>query len=226
MVWFKAEYEFGSLFSYRMPDFSSQYALSLPLPGPSTIKLATVATAIESTGNLKYGKEIFELIKNAEIKIGMPKRIGISNVLIKRLKKKKDKKELETTFGIRGYVHFLEPIEIYVNAKEYARDIGNLLRRIRRFGTSDSLVCCKSPISEEEPPENCIEAVDHFPEKAERNMLVVPVKDLNQDEKVRFEHVNPYDEAPSKDVFVRKFYFIPILNSREGKNWTVYEVAP
>jgi len=225
MVWFKAEYEFGSLFSYRMPDFSSQHALSSPLPGPSTIKLATVATAIKSTGNLKYGKEIFELIKNAEIKIGLPKRIGISNVLIKRLKKKKDKNELETTFGTRGYVHFLEPIEIYVNARENANEIRNLLRKIRQFGTSDSLVYCRS-IDEEEPPENCIEAVDHFPEKAERNTLVVPVRDLNPDEKVRFEHVNPYDEAPSKDVFIRKFYFIPILNSREGKNWTVYEVAP
>ena len=88
MGWIKAEYEFGSLFSYRVPDYPSpSYALSSPLPGPSTIKLAIVAAAIETSGKVKLGEKAFEIVKNARIKIKVPRRIAISNVLIKRLKK-------------------------------------------------------------------------------------------------------------------------------------------
>jgi len=259
MVWLKAEYEFGSLFSCRMPDFSSQYALSSPLPAPSTIKLAIVATAIINTGNVEYGAKIFDSVKNSEIKIGLPKNIAVSNVLIKRLKMgdpskqkptsegtcegcgKKDVKlwllkdvgksfckkcatRLISTFGIRGYVHFLEPIEIYINIKNRDEEIKDLLRRIRQFGTSDSLVCCKN-ISEEEPSDGCVGAVDVFPESVNQNVVVVPVKDLNADKKIKFEHVNIYAKEKSNDVFVGKFYFIPILRSKQGKNWIIYETS-
>ena len=112
MVWIKATYEFASLFSYRIPDFSSQYALPSILPGPSTIKLAIVSTAIETTGNVEYGKEVFEIIKNTEIKISLQKRVAQTTVLIRRLKKKRKNSGFELTFGIRGYIHYLVKFNI------------------------------------------------------------------------------------------------------------------
>lgn len=226
MTWLKAEYEFGSLFSYRIPDFSSQYALSSLLPGPSTIKLAIVATAIATNGDKSYGERIFEIVKNAEIKIDMPKSVALSTVLIKRLKKKKDKIELETTFGIRGYVHYPAPFTIYIKvAGNKESEVKNLLRRIRCFGTSDSIVYCKS-IEYEEPSEGCIEPVKSLG-RDERNVLIVPAKDLNPDPKIKFEHVNPYDSSKppkNKDVFIKKFYPIPISGHKQGKNWITYEI--
>lgn len=226
MTWLKAEYEFGSLFSYRIPDFSSQYALSSPLPGPSTIKLAIVATAIETNGDKSYGEKIFEIVKNAEIKIYLPKSVALSNVLIKRLKKKKDKMELERTFGIRGYVHYSEePFRIYIKIEENKEDeVKNLLRRVRSFGTSDSLVYCMD-VKEEEPPANCIEPKNTL-EKAQRNVLLVPVKDLNPDKEINFDDVNPYVKSSrGKDVFVKKFYLLPISRQIQGRNWIVYEIG-
>ncbi|HID93244.1 MAG TPA: CRISPR-associated protein Cas5, partial [bacterium (Candidatus Stahlbacteria)] len=65
-MWLGAEYEFGSMFSYRIPNFSPSFALSSPIPGPSTIKLAIVATAIERSKNLDYGKDIFDIIKSSK----------------------------------------------------------------------------------------------------------------------------------------------------------------
>jgi len=223
MVWLEAEYELGGLLSYRVPDSSSQYAVASPLPGPSTIKLGIVSTAIETTGNLKQGEKIFELVKNAGIKMVVPKKIAIFNVLIKRLKQKKKEKKgeeeaLETTFGIRGYAHFCEPIKFYIDVSE-KEEIRNLLRKVRYFGTSDSIVYCRNVV-ERDPLGSCIEPVETL-EKIERNVLVIRVKDLNPN--VSFEHINVYGKTRTKELFIPKYYLIPIINQRQGKNWIIYQ---
>jgi len=222
MVWVKATYEFASLFSYRIPDFSSQYALSSILPGPSTIKLAIVSTAIEITGNVEYGKEIFEIIKNIEIKVGLPKRVAQTNVLIKRLKKKKKNSGFESTFGIRGYVHYPEKFDIYLDVPENKRkEIMKMLKNIRNFGTSDSLVWC-SNVTEEEPSNNVISVVEEVGKENQRNILIIPVKDLNP--KAKFDDINIYKKKKTKkDILLKKIYPIPISNQLQGKNWIVYE---
>lgn len=222
MVWIKATYEFASLFSYRIPDFSSQYALSSILLGPSTIKLAIVSTAIETTGSIIYGEEIFEIIKNSEIKIELPKKIALTNVLIKRLKKKKEGTGFEPTFGIRGYVHYPEKFSIYLDVPENkSKEIEKILKSIRRFGTSDSLVWCKR-IIKEEPSKNTIFAVEKLGKESNRNVLILLVKDVNP--KARFDDVNIYKEKKTKkDTLVRKIYPIPISNQIQGENWIVYE---
>jgi CRISPR-associated protein Cas5 subtype I-A len=220
MVWIKATYEFGSLFSYRIPDFSSQYAISSILPGPSTIKLALVSTAIEITGNVEYGKEIFEVAKNISIKIKLPKKIAITNVLIKRLKKKKEKHGLETTFGIRGYVHYSENFSIYIDIpEEKVNEFERILKNIRRFGTSDSLVWCKS-VNGEEPPNDAIFAVENL-KGGNKNILIIPVKDINP--KASFDDINVYKKKKNRKKHFTKIYPIIISRQLEGKNWIVYE---
>lgn len=221
MTWLKAVYEIGSLFSYRIPDFSSQYALSSPLPGPSTIKLAIVATAIETTCNVSYGEKIFEVVKNSDIGIKIPKRISISNVLLRRLKKAKERKGFEQTFGFRGYVHFSEPLTIYLNIEKEEEEIKNLMGRIRRFGTSDSIVWCNK-VMEEEPTTDVIIPIETLPEKEQKNLLIIPVKDLSPQS--RFEDINPYSGIKRKGkVLIPKIYPLPLLNQIQGKNWVVYE---
>jgi len=59
---------------------------------------------------------------------------------------------------------------------------------------------------------------------------VVPVKDINPSPKIQFKHVNIYDKAQAKkdtkeDVFIRRYYLIPISNKKEGKNWIIYELG-
>jgi CRISPR-associated protein Cas5 subtype I-A len=222
MVWIKATYEFGSLFSYRIPDFSSQYAISSMLPGPSAIKLALVSTAIETTGNVDYGKEIFEVAKNISIKIKLPKKIVLTNVLIKRLKKRKEEYGLERTFGIRGYVHYSENFSIYIDVpEEKVNEFERILKNIRQFGTSDSLVWCKS-VSREEPPNDAIFAVESL-KNENKNILIIPVKDINP--KASFEDINIYNKKKKKNILIKKIYPIPILKQLQGKNWIVYELV-
>jgi CRISPR/Cas system-associated protein Cas5 (RAMP superfamily) len=256
MVWIRADYEFGSLFSYRIPDFSSQYAISSILPGPSAIKLAIVSTAIEITGNVEYGKEIFEIIKNGEIKIQLPRRISQTNVLIKRLKSqdiskqktklkgdcekcgKKNTKlweidekklckecasKLIQTFGIRSYVHYPEKFSIYIDIPEDKfKEFEKILKSIRYFGTSDSLVWCKSA-NIEEPPNDAISAVETL-KNEDRNVIIIPVKDINPD--VGFDDINIYQKKKvRKDLLLKRFYILPISKLTQGKNWIVYEFS-
>jgi CRISPR/Cas system-associated protein Cas5 (RAMP superfamily) len=223
MVWIRADYEFGSLFSYRIPDFSSQYAISSILPGPSAIKLAIVSTAIEITGNVEYGKEIFEIVKNTSIKIKLPRKIASTNVLIKRLKKKKEGSGLENTFGIRGYVHYLDGFSIFINIPDSkVNEFQKILKNIRRFGTSDSLVWCKN-VNREEPPNDAISATETL-KNEDRNVIIIPVKDINPD--VGFDDVNIYQKKKvRKDLLLKRFYILPISKLTQGKNWIVYEFS-
>jgi CRISPR-associated protein Cas5 subtype I-A len=230
MAWIKAEYEFASLFSYRIPGFSSQYALTSLIPGPSTIKLALVATAIRSTGSTKSGERVFKKIRDAAIAISPPKRIAVSNVLIRRLKKKRGKVGLgfEETFGIRGYAHFSNSIKIYVNVKEEDKDeIKNILSRIRQLGSYDSIVSCKGEPLEEEAPLNCIRPLESL-ERVEKNILLIPVKDINPDPAIKFEDVNPYyineKRRKKKEIFINKFYPLNVAKCELGKNWIIYEL--
>ena len=246
--------------SYRIPDYPSpSYAICSPLPGPSAIKLAIVATAIETTNNVESGERVFNIIKNAKIKIKTPKGIALSNLLIKRLKQSdptKVKTELEgicdqcgrheklwqidekrhckqcatkldSTFGIRGYAHLSEPLTIYLEIppekeQQNAQYIEDIVRKVRHIGTSDSIVYCTN-VSEEEPPSSCIEPQETL-DKAQRNVLLVPVKDINPDPKVKFTNVNPYTDSTRKDVFVKRFYLLPIARQTQGKNWLRYEL--
>jgi CRISPR-associated Cas5-like protein len=62
MKWVKAVYRFAGFFSYRVPDFSSQYALSSPVPGPSIVKPGLISTGIEQKGDPSYGEILFGIL--------------------------------------------------------------------------------------------------------------------------------------------------------------------
>jgi CRISPR-associated Cas5-like protein len=225
MTWLRADYEFASLFSYRIPDFSSQYALTSLLPGPSTIKLAMVASAIRYSGDVSFGEKIFNSIRNADIAVIPPKRIAVTNILIRRLKKKRQKiGEFERTFGIRGYAHFSDPLRIYVNVPSETKDeIKNLLSRIRQLGSYDSIVYCKSS-TEESPPENSVKPVQNL-ERAEKRIFMIPIKDINSDTSITLKDLNPFiREKVSKKVFINKFYPLHVSWQNQGENWVIYEL--
>ncbi|RLI43963.1 type I-A CRISPR-associated protein Cas5, partial [Candidatus Bathyarchaeota archaeon] len=80
MVWVSGTYEFASTFSYRIPYFSSSYALTTLAPSPSTIKLAIVASIINRKGNIKDGKILFEGIRTAEVLMELPTKISVFKV--------------------------------------------------------------------------------------------------------------------------------------------------
>ncbi len=217
MRWLKLEIHFPSFYSYRIPDYSSQYALALPLIAPSTIKLALVSTAIRFSGKVSEGKRIFECVKDANVGVKLPHVIAINSVFIKRLKKKKDQSGFQQSFGVREYIHFGENLYIYLgfNKIELPENLLAYAQNIRYIGTSDSIIYVRDARWIDETPQDAI-----FPlelSKLPEGVLIYPVKDFKKN--VKFEQVNPYSKTKSKNIYETKYYPIMIKKVKEGKNW-------
>ena len=215
MMSVKATIEFGSFFSYRIPDFSSQYALSSLLPSPLAIKLGLVSTAIQHKGK-DFGKKIFETIKDKEIGFKVRGRIVSNNFLIKRLKAKKRGEGLEPTFGIRGYIFFENPLEIWI--LNVGEEIFEILKRLRYLGTSDSICSTIEMEVKEKIFFDLIFARKELNPEL-KNSLIIPTKDLSPRD--AFEEIDIYTKK--KPRLEKKFFQIPIKSIEQGKNWAVYE---
>jgi hypothetical protein len=85
-TWLRADYEFPSTFSYRMPDVSAQFAIGSPIPSPAAVKLALVDTAIRWSGDVNEGRRIFDAIKTARVCVVPPPQIVRFRAFIRRLK--------------------------------------------------------------------------------------------------------------------------------------------
>jgi len=222
MQWVKITLHFPSFFSYRIPDYSSQYALSVPLPSPSAVKLALVSTAIRTTGNVAEGERVFYTVRDADIRIAPPKQIAINSFLIKRLKKKKNKPGFENTFGVREYVFFPDDINLFVGCN----DVDVLItysRMLRYLGSGDSAVYVRGVKPAEQPPESAIKAItdEEFAKViSDGAYAVYPVKDISK--KVKFEQVNPYSGKSGRNVFERRYYLLK-AKIKKGKKWKILE---
>ncbi|RLI76813.1 type I-A CRISPR-associated protein Cas5 [Archaeoglobales archaeon] len=235
MQWIKLTLHFPSFFSYRIPDYSSQYALSVPLPSPSAIKLAVVATAIRTTGKVAEGERVFYAVRDADVRMISPEQIVINSFLIKRLKKRgvktkadKEKYEqgllpaVESTFGVREYIFFPDDIDLFIGCID-ADALIEYFKMLRYLGSSDSMLYIKRVEQIKEPPENAIKAITdkEFAEVISKESCVVyPVKDISK--KATFEQINPYSGKSGKNVFERKYYLIK-AKTKKGKNWKLLE---
>lgn len=233
MEWIKAEIEFASTFSYRMPDTSSQFAIPMLLPGPSTIKLGLVATAILQSGKIEEGQYMFEILKRTETKFLLPERIAVFRPLIKRLKAisaAKKTRGFEPTFGTRGYVLYSAPLILYLGISDVidkeVKQIVSMLKCLRRLGTSDSLLMV-SNITRGGPPDSflTIEPLVSL-NGMERGGLIQKVKDITSE--ACFSDIDPFKKLvkkgkKNKSPFVTRFYILPVKSVKEGGNWILYE---
>jgi CRISPR-associated Cas5-like protein len=233
MVWIGAKYLFASAFSYRIPYFSSSYALSAPAPSPSTIKLAIVATAINRTGNVDKGNLLFEQLKVANTTTELPEKMVLFKAFMKRLKQKRKGKEekittpwgtliesFESTFGIREYILYNGPLTIYIETpQDTAKELVGILKNIQYFGTSDSICTCLESKFSEPNVASCIKPVKEQAELTSGTVFLL--SDFT--EKATFASVNPFSgRKMKKDEIVLKPYIFPIQVEKKDKNCTVY----
>lgn len=227
MTWIVAELYFGSLFSYRIPNLSPSYALSSPIPSPAAIRLALVDTAIKLDGRIESGKEIFELVRNLPMEIEPPERVVILKFFIKRLKPSKNKAaSFEESFGVREYCHFSGPMKIYLQVNEEEKRLEQIFRHLRRLGTSDSLLSCRTMVRAEGPNPTLIAKLIHELKPEAENFMRRPVVNLNEiREDASFSQVNPYEKGRG-NPFAQKTYILPLQEIKRGENFVIYRKAP
>lgn len=226
MLWLRGTFEFATTFSYRLPGASSQFAIGVPVPSPAAVKLALVAAAIHEEGSPDAGVPVLEAVRNSAIWFGVPRRIVRFRAFIKRLKPAKEAKGLQESTGARDYFLLDSPLEIYISVSPvWSARLQQLLARIRRFGTSDSLCCC-CDVSETEPPsEYCAVPLEFFSKElaqALHERILVSLLDLQPT--VTFDDVDPFREGTRRgDPFRRVPYALPMRVTKSGVNWTLME---
>lgn len=224
MVWIGAKYRFASTFSYRIPYFSSSYALSAPAPSPSTIKLALVASTINRTGDIERGKKLFEKILTSNVTVELPDRIVLFKAFMKRLKKKRQGEGFERTFGIREYVLYDGDLGIYLDIpKDAIEEISSVFKNVQYFGTSDSICLYIENALTEPTPKRCIMHIEQK-EPLHENGVVFLLSDFTAT--ASFEDVNPFSgKKMKKGAIVLKPYLFPIKAVKKDRNCTVYNLA-
>ncbi len=229
-IWVKASFEFGATFSYRLPGASSQFAVGVPVPSPAAVKLAIVAAAIHSSGDVRWGERVFEEIRSATVWFGLPRRVARFRAFIKRLKSAEGDgaqgskgREFTESTGARDYFLLEAPLEVFLQIRsETAEEVTELLKRVRRFGTSDSLCWCTDVEVTVPDIRHCavpLEALGFQLEDTDR--LLVSLLDLNPS--ASFRQVDPYSAEPRRgNPFVRVPYALPLRVEASGTNWTLF----
>ena len=222
LVWLRARFEFGTTFSYRLPDASSQFAIGTPTPSPAAVKLALVAVAIHGSGDVGSGASILDLVRSCRVWFGLPPRVARFRAFIKRLKPAKTSGFLEST-GTRDYYLFDSTLDIFVQvAPSAVPRIRDLLRRIRRLGTTDSLCWCWDVDEVEPRVEQCAVPLEDRREALAAGEERILVSLLALAPTVTFEQIDPYRSGRiAGDPFVRVAYAVPLKIAASGGNWAV-----
>lgn len=222
--WVRAEVEFGSFYSYRVPNLSPSFALCSPIPSPAAIRLAMVDAMIRHTGSIEEGKALFDVIKSARLEIEPPPRVAVMKFFMKRLKPEKPAKGkrasvLEST-GIREYCLPSGPMILWLETEEPERT-AQALCWLRRLGTTDSLAFCSVSYGEPDTklcmkPANSVSLqTNNFAQRA-----VFTLHELKQD--TTFEQINPYAQGRRGEPFAKQLYILPLVRDRVGENWVIY----
>jgi hypothetical protein len=207
-----------------MPNLSPGYALISPIPGPAALALALVDEAIRSTGRVEHGRKVFELLKSSPIEAEPPEAVSVMKFFVKRLKPDKQANLIEST-GIREYCHSLGPWRLYFQVENGAEEIARLLWRLRRLGTTDSLLTCEDVKEEEPRRELTWKSLDELPvEEANfAKRFVVTLTRLS--ERASFDEVNPFSSARGKP-FEQVTLALPLVVERQGETWVLYRKEP
>jgi hypothetical protein len=230
-VWLKAEIEFASTFSYRQPDASAQFAIGSPIPSPAAIKLTLVDTAIRWNGSVKIGRQIFDWLKTCKVHCVPPEKIVRFRVFLKRLKPREGRL-LEST-GIRDYFLLDDYLTIYLQVPaNKVKVVRQILSKVRKLGTSDSLCWCRDVMEIEEselPHEFFARKLEELPESAlqqgiTQGMLVARLSDLT--ERSEFDGFNPFGGNPQRANLEKTSYLLPLRIERYGETWALLKRVP
>ena len=143
-IWLAAEYHFPSLYSCRMPLSSDFSALSLPAPGPATVRLALIRAGIESFGVEVVREKLFPTIRAMNIVIRPPDKVAITGQKIHGYKsiagRRNERVRVNESIIYREYCHAEGPLVIYIciPRAEEAR-FREMLDIVGYWGKSDSL---------------------------------------------------------------------------------------
>jgi len=124
-------------------------ALALPAPGPATVRLALIRTAIELFGVAYTRDALFPTICSVDIRIRPPEWVGISDQHQRAYKGKADSEKADKggytreSLVYREVAHAAGAMTVYIAVPRACQDaLSETLMAIGYWGQADSLACC------------------------------------------------------------------------------------
>ncbi len=200
-LWLAADYHFPLTYSCRVPMTNMSIATASPAPGPATIRLALVRTAIEIFPMAYVRDTLFPVIRSASIRVRPPERVALSSHVLHARKESLPKPVAATTSGsayiigtpiCREFAHANSPMTIYIDVPNaYCEAVSRTLAVIGYWGRTDSFAQCLSVGNHEPIIEECgipLAAVDNtYPVRGFLTSLVTEFHDTQ----VRWEDIMP-----------------------------------
>jgi hypothetical protein len=141
-VWLTAQYHMPATYSIRMPASSPFTGRTLPAPGPATVQLAMIRTAIELFGAEYTCKHLFPHIVSSCPRVQPPLRVGISDQLSSVLKASAGG-GLGNSIGYREVCHAEGPICASIRVPmPHVDRFRKILMAIGYWGRSDGFAHC------------------------------------------------------------------------------------
>lgn len=164
-TWLRASYYMPSTYSIRVPVASPFCAKALPTPGPATVQLALIRSAIELYGMEMTSNELFPHIVECEPKVQPPDSVAITSHLV-HMYKADDSGRLRGAVGYREFCHCEGLIRVFVRVQnDLVHAFAEILQMIGYWGRCDSLASCIEVSCAQPEVGSCIQRFDKLPER-------------------------------------------------------------
>ncbi len=232
-MWLQVIYLPTTLFSLKSSSATNSAGKSLISPSPYSVKMALL-NAIITFGSLELitdsKEEKFQLIRDLEIRFGLPERIIVNNCFVKIQKairsdsqNKKDNPNLQfqSTVAFREYVYFDGELKIAINIKDMnAQDLEFLkkwLIRINYFGKKG----CFFQFLGFNELENLSNEYSTLLTDGIGSGVMFPMDDVSKHKKVKFENMSNLSSRGAKRE--QQIHIFPFELKTANKNFTHFE---
>lgn len=223
-MWLVIEYIPTSLFSFKDIKATNTAATSLLFPTPFGVKMALISEGIKKF-DLEKGKNIFELIKEREIKYNLPeeavvnKTFGRINDLRNKIGRSKP--------AYREYVYFNGSLKLAINTDGMRQEEINLLKllflRINYFGKKGSFMQFRKSNITNDLDDNYLKLMSDGEVNFKFKSIIQQTEDIPLD--ASFEAINIYNEndSLSRDNN-EKLFVVNIEKTLSGDGYQYYKI--
>ena len=233
LVWLAAEYHMPSTYSIRVPMSSMSSGLALPAPGPATVRLALIRTAIELFGVDHTRDTLFPVIRSMPVRIRPPEKVALSRQLTQAYKasmgKRGGESRLDSSIIYREHAHAAGTLTVYVQVPaESEAALDTSLANIGYWGQSSSMAYCMSVRREAPRPGEYAVPVgsvkEHLPLQPFLTCLVTEFRDAG----VSWDEILPEVQIGNEHAIRLELYVWPmvICERRQGNTYLLRRSLP
>jgi hypothetical protein len=214
-IWLAADYHFATIYSCRYAMSGIGSTRAIPTPGPGTIRLALIRTAIELFGMERVRAQLFPMICSMTIVVRPPERVAIATQRIRAYKALIDSQQTDVHFDEsitqREFAHATGPMTIYLHLPIQCSDVFRaVLMATGYWGQASSLAQCTAvEVSTPQYTECAVPLHSVSPQAPIRDLVTGFVTEF-RDSRVRWEEVIDERGVGDTDVVRPELYVWPL----------------